>query len=245
MKKRLTYALILASALFLPYVGPSWAEEIRTTSPAWAKFTGQNGEGLYFDLLRTVFAPDTIRHVHAPAKRGLVMIRSGNADIYICSSDTTTRLRMAALPMYEGEFHAFFKRRAVVWTGPATIRNRRLTWRLGYYSQRDFQVPILFREVITAEDALKRVLQNGADFYIDDRNLIEETIATYPTPLDAKDYRIESVGFRGYFPLFATNGRGAILLKRYEDGMRTLAKDGKLEPIYAKWGLPMPRVYRQ
>ncbi len=226
-------------------VEPVRAEEIRTASPAWAKFTGENGEGLYFDVLRAIFAPDTIRHLHVPAKRGLVMVKNGEADIYTCVPTPQEGLRLATLPLYEGEFHAFFKNRGFIWNGHDSLKNQRLVWRLGYYAQRDFPVPVHFRETTTAEEALKRILQNGADFYIDDRNLIEETIAAYPSPLDPKDYRIESVGFRGYFPLFAPSARGAALLKRYEDGMRALAASGALLPLYEKWGLPMPRIYRK
>lgn len=236
------HAILLVLCVLL---GPGRTEEIRTASPAWAKFTGENGEGLYFDVLRAVFAPDTTRHLHVPAKRGLLMIHSGEADIYTCAPEPKEGLRLAALPLYEGEFHAFFKNRGLIWNAPDSLRNQRVVWRLGYYSPRDFAVPILFRETTSAEEALKRVLRNGADFYIDDRNLIEETIAAYPQALDPKDYRIESVGFRGYFPLFAPSARGAALLKRYEDGMRALAASGALLPIYEKWGLPMPRIYQK
>ncbi len=245
MKNFAPYALhtiLLALCVLAPL---AQAEEIRTASPAWAKFTGTDGTGLYFDVLRAIFAPDTIRHMHVPAKRGLVMVKTGEADIYTCVPEAQEGLRLAALPLYEGEFHAFFKNRGLLWSGPESLKNQRLVWRLGYYSPRDFPVPVLFRETTTAEEALKRVIQNGADFYIDDRNLIEETIAAHPSPLDSKDYRIESVGFRGYFPLFAPSERGTRLRDRYESGMRALARDGKLPALYQKWGLPMPRAYRQ
>ncbi len=245
MKNFVPYALHTILLVLCVLAPLAQAEEIRTASPAWAKFTGTDGTGLYFDVLRAIFAPDTIRHMHVPAKRGLVMVKTGEADIYTCVPEAQEGLRLAALPLYEGEFHAFFKNRGLLWSGPESLKNQRLVWRLGYYSPRDFPVPVLFRETTTAEEALKRVIQNGADFYIDDRNLIEETIAAYPSPLDRKDYRIESVGFRGYFPLFAPSARGAALLKRYEDGMRALAASGALLPLYEKWGLPMPRIYRK
>ena len=246
MKKRMPLAMVAITAmLVLLGNSSSWSDEIRTASPSWAKFTDQNGQGLYFDVLRAIFAPDTIRHSFVPAKRGLVMLQNGEADIYTCLSHEKPGLSLSSLPLYEGEFHAFFKNRGIVWSGPETIKNQRLVWRLGYYSPGEFPVPVHFRETRTAVDALKRVLHGGADFYIDDRNLIEEAIATNDEGLAIKDYRIESIGFRGYYPAFASTARGAALRDRYENGMRALAKSGKLLPFYQAWDLPMPRIYRE
>jgi len=118
-------------------------------------------------------------------------------------------------------------------------------WRLGYYSPKDFPVPILFSETTNGAEALERIVRGGADFYVDDRNLIMESIRTYNAPLDENDFRIESVGFRQYFPVFSTSERGRKLRGTFEEGMRTLADEGKLAPIYEKWHLPMPRTYQR
>lgn len=242
-------ALLLAVVLLALIPGRSaFTAEIVTVSPYWAGFTGPDGQGLYHDLLRAVFAlrGDTVRHLEAPAKRGLVMIRDGQADIYTCRSRAEEGLELARLPMYEGEFHALFLRRVLPdWRGPASLANRRLVWRLGYYSPHDFPFPVQYDETTTGIEALKRVVRGSADCYIDDYNLIVETVNAYPAPLEERDYRIESVGFRPYYPVFAASPRGRELREAFEEGMRVLAEQGKLKPIYDRWKLPMPRAFQQ
>jgi hypothetical protein len=224
------------------------AGEVITASPSWKGFTSPDGQGLYPDLMRAVFQlrGDTVRHLDVPAKRGLIMVREGQADIYTCKAESVAGLQLAQLPMYEGEYHALFLTKVFPqWDGTSSMANRRLVWRLGYYAPKDFPVPIEYGETTTGTDALKRVLRGAADFYVDDLHLIMETVRSYPAAIDEKDYRIESVGFRQYFPVFSLSERGNELREAFEQGMRMLAEQGKLRPIYDKWGLPMPRVYQK
>ncbi len=223
------------------------AGDILTVSPSWQGFTSPDGTGLYHDLVRAVFElrGDVVRHQEVPAKRGLIMVREGRADMYMCDTEIFSGLQMSGLPMYEGEFHALFLAGEFPkWDGIASLKNRKLVWRLGYYSPGDFAVPIRFEETVTGTEALTRVLRGSADFYIDDLNLIRETIASSPTPIDESLYQIESVGFRQYFPVFAVSERGRKLREIFEKGMIELARQGRLRPIYDKWNLPMPRAFQ-
>ncbi len=223
------------------------AEEVVTASPYWEGFTGPDGNGLYHDLIRAVFEPRgyAVRHLEVPAKRGLVMVREGHADIYTCRPAAVDGLTLAAWPMYEGEYHALFRAGAFPsWDGVASLSNRRVVWRLGYYSPKDFPVPIEHSETASGSEALRRVIQGGADFYVDDRNLILETMREYLQPLDASEFRIEPVGYRQYFPVFSDSERGRLLRAIYEQGMQSLAREGKLRGIFKKWNKPVPRAFQ-
>jgi ABC-type amino acid transport substrate-binding protein len=222
------------------------AEVIITGSPSWKGFTSPDGQGLYHDLMRAVFEErgNSVRHLEVPAKRGVVMLRDGQIDVYICDTAAAPGMQLAETPMYEGEFHALFLSGAYPnWNGVESMAGRLLVWRLGYYSPEDFPVAVRFEETTTGIDALNRVVHGSADFYIDDVNLILETVRDYPSALDAKEYRIESVGFRQYFPMFARSSRGNELRRAFEEGMRSLAAQDRLRQAYEKWGLPMPRAY--
>lgn len=72
-----------------------------------------------------------------------------------------------------------------------------------------------------------------------------ESMKAFDANLDENEFRIESVGFRQYFPAFSDSARGQELRQTYEQGMRRLAEQGRLAPIYEKWTLPMPRVYQK
>lgn len=248
IRYRNPHMVLIAALMALLLSASVRAEEVLTASPYWQGFTSPDGQGLYHDLMRAIYEPggNTIRHLEVPAKRGLIMIREGTVDVYTCLTESEEGLLLAAEPMYEGEFHALFRKKNFpYWDGVTSMANRRVVWRLGYYTHRDFPVPIRYWETTTGVEALKRVVRERADFYVDDRNLILESMRDFKTPLDQNDFRIESVGFRQYFPVFSTSERGRKLREAFEQGMRGLAEQGKLAAIYAKWNLPMPRAYRK
>ena len=221
-------------------------EGITTTSPSWAGFTSPDSQGLYHDLIHAVFAPAgfTVRHVEVPAKRGMVMLHELQADIYLGHTDPEEGIILSSRPLYEGQFHAIFRTEAFPdWHGPASMTNRRVTWRLGYYSSDDIPVPVQFREATTGVSALQRLIQNGTDFYIDDKLLILESLREAGINPDPSIFRIEPIGFRQYYPAFPPTLHGQELRSIFEAGMDRLAAQDKLRPIYAKWDLPMPRIY--
>jgi polar amino acid transport system substrate-binding protein len=217
--------LMLGTFIFVMITVTAHAGEVITASPSWKGFTSRDGQGLYHDLMRAIYEPggETVRHLEVPAKRGLLMVREGQADIFTCRAQTVDKLQMASLPMYEGEYHALFRTTAFPhWDGVRSMANMRVVWRLGYYAPNDFPVPIDHSETLSGVEALQRVLREGADFYVDDRNLIMESFSALGIALDEAKFRIESVGFRQYFPLFSTSERGTKLRKIFEEGMPTL-----------------------
>lgn len=221
-------------------------QEIVTVSPSWQGFTSSKGQGLYHDLMRAVFTPEgyRLRHIEAPAKRGRLMLRENENSVYMCMPSDDTGLELATMPMYEGKFHAFFLTATFpYWKGMASLEGRSVVSRLGYYSSRDFNVPVHISETRSGEEAMVRVLRGEADAYVDDRHLIEETLAASP-PVDARETRIEHIGFRAYYPVFSPSEQGRKLRDLFDTGMKRLATTGRLDAIYARWHLPMPRCYK-
>ena len=248
IRHRNPYIILIVGLFALLAPWPVRAGEVLTASPYWRGFTSPEGQGLSHDLMRAIFEPEghTVRHLEVPAKRGMIMVREGTVDIYTCRSEAESGLSLGGEPMYEGEFHALFRKKAFpYWEGSASMADRRVVWRLGYYTPKDFPVPVQHAETTTGVEALERVVRGGADFYVDDLHLIQESVRLFQPPLDQDDFRIESVGFRQYFPVFSHSKRGQKLRLAYEQGMRNLARQGKLAPIYAKWNLPMPRAYQK
>jgi len=241
--------MLLLVGIFVLFLPASLrADEVLTASPLWEGFTSKDGQGLYHDLARAIYGPSgkTVRHLEVPAKRGRIMVREGTVDIYTCIPHAMDGLLLAAEPMYEGEYHAIFRKSAFPhWNGTKSMANRRVAWRLGHYTARDFAVPVQPSETYSGVEALERVVRGGADFYVDDLNLIMESLRSFTTPLDESAFRIESVGFRQYYPAFADSPRGRELCATFEQGMRSLASQGRLAPIYEKWGLAMPKAYQK
>ncbi len=143
--------------------------------------------------------------------------------------------------MYEGRFYAFFKKERIKnWQGTSSLANRKLVWRRGYYNTSDFNEPIISMETDTGVSALGQVVLGREDFYIDDLNLINESIDQGEFPIDRKDYGIEPVGKRTYHPAFKQSKRGKTIMEVYDRGMETLHRSGELKRIFEKWNHPYP-----
>lgn len=216
-----------------------------STSPSWDSFTNRDGTGLYHEILYHVFAPHQIKVIHkyTNAKRGIHMVQTGQADFYTCRSevDDFPDLFLGRYQMYEGKFYAIFKKNRIPdWQGNASLAGRKVAWRRGYYTASEMKADIIVREVDSGRSALGQLIMDRVDFYVDDLNLINESMSKSEFPVSRGDYRIEPVGRRTYHPVFKKNSRGKIILDLYDRGMEHLHRSGKLRQIFDKWGHPYP-----
>lgn len=234
-------------SIFILAVGVVHAGEIKevvSTSPSWATFTNEDGTGLYHEILREVFGlyDLPVRHDYAKSNRADELVRLQLADMMTCDDRPENSLVTGRFPMYENDFYAFFNKKNVgTWNGQESLRNKRLVAQPGYYYQDNFSVPVKLSEVMTGEQALTMVVMGRADFYIDDKTLVQQSMEKSETAFIEDEFTMEKVGRRSYFPLFnLSTERGRQIKKMYEDGMLKLHKAGKLKPIYEKWGYLYP-----
>ena len=218
--------------------------EVVAVGPSWDSFTNKDGTGLYHEILNKVFGlyGITVRREYVPSERGLQLIANGEADFHTCYDKVAPPFVLARIPMYENTFSVFFhKERIGPWKGLETLRGRTVACRIGYYTEDNFDVPVLLHPVKTGGAALGMVVLGRMDFYVDDRKLIEESMRDAPVEFDLTEYDIREAGRRAYFPVFADSERGAGILELYEAGMRRLHETGELKPIFEKWGHPYPQ----
>jgi len=242
MRFRPLYSIMLL--LLLPSAASaSDIAEVVTTSPAWDTFTNQDGTGLYHEVLREVFAlyDITVRHEYATSNRAEELVREGSADMMTCDDVAAAPLRLARYPLYSNAYYAFFnKRRIGRWRGGESLRDKVVLVQPGYYSAENFPVPVILREVMTGAQAVSMILMDRADFYVDDLTLIHESLEENTIPYEEDDFTTRQVGRRAYFPLFSTTPRAKRINRMYEEGLLRLFREGRLQPIYAKWGYTCP-----
>lgn len=219
--------------------------QVISTSPSWNTFTNQDGTGLYHEILGAIFNPLGIQvmHKYTNANRGLYMVQKELADVYMCRNEINDfpGLTLARHPMYEGKFYAIFqKKRVKDWQGVSSLANRNVVWRQGYYRESEFEVKMNLFEADSGASALAQVILGRLDFYIDDLNLIRESISQNQHPFDMNNYRIEPVGTRAYHPIFKISFRGKTIMDLYDKGIVRLHKSGELRKIFGKWHHPYP-----
>lgn len=234
--------LLLALALPLR-AGAMEIKEVISTSPSWNTFTNRDGTGLYHEILREVFGlyGIEVRHLYSQSGRSEELVLQHQADIMTCDDKASPGVNMGRYPMYASDFHVFFKKSRIgPWKGVETLRGREVLSQPTYYDQSNFPVPVRIKELPTAAQCLGMILMSRSDFYVDDRVLIEKALEENTIAFMPEDYAIEKAGSRSYFPLFNTTERGQAIKKMYDDGMIRLHKEGKLRPIFEKWGHPYP-----
>ncbi|WP_073611484.1 type 2 periplasmic-binding domain-containing protein [Desulfopila aestuarii] len=245
MMKYHRFIAMVVSLFLLQAISSVMAEDektIVTAGPSWDRFTNEDGSGLYHDIIKQVFAGYAVKHFYVPTVQANSMVAIGRADIKMCETKEIEHLVLASLPMYENDFYALYLREKFEpWEGDLTIKGQRLVWREGYYSKIDFAVPIDFTEVRSGESALKMVIYDRADFYIDDLNLINQSFVNAGEKYDPAKFGLEIVGTRKYFPVFADTPRGHKLRNHYEKEIERLYREGALQQVYTHWNFRMPK----
>ncbi len=244
LSRVLSLLLLIGFSLLVPLsaVAEESPEVLITAGPAWNGFTNKDGHGLYHDLIRLIFgARFSVNHLYVSTVQANNLVAAGRADIKLCETKEVPPLHLAAYPLYENAYFAFFlKAKNPFWEGLDSLLGKRVVWREDYYSQADFPVAVNVREVRSGESALMMVILGRADYYIDDRQLINESLQLAKLDFDAQRYGLEVVGQRSYYPVFADSERGRKLRKEFELGLEKLYRSGQLEPVYRQWGFPVP-----
>ncbi len=248
---RLIIFLWLAAVFFYPGSRTSAGEtihEVTSASPSWKGFTNKDGTGLYHEILLRVFEPHKIRvvHTYTNAVRGIHLVSKDLVDFYTCRADVTDfqNLMLARHPMYEGQVHAFFNRQRIgKWQGMTSFTGKRVVWRRGYYKPSEFKAVFTMVEADSGILALSQVVYGRADFYVDDPNLISESVSKATFPFDMKDYGIVMVKTRTYHPVFKRSARGEQLMDLYDRGVEKLHGSGELKKIFEKWNFPYPSFF--
>ncbi|GFM35741.1 hypothetical protein DSM19430T_04250 [Desulfovibrio psychrotolerans] len=211
--------------------------------PEWERFTNRDGTGLYHEILDNIFTRQGVHiaRTYAPPQRSNDLVQAGRADMMTCRDRAAEPLFVARYPMYEADFHVFFNRRQQPeWEGPQTLAGKTVVFRMGYYSERNFPESVTMREVRTPDAALSMVLLGRADYYVDDLNFIQESLADARIPFNRDDYAIQVAGRRQYFPVLLDSPRGRAIEQWYARGMERLHNTGELREIYEKWGFAYP-----
>ena len=238
----LTYALLLI-VLLTQNAEAAAVDEVISTSPSWDTFTNPDGTGLYHEILREVFAlyGIPVRHEYAKSNRSEELVKLDLADMMTCDDMADPPLTLARYPLYANDFYVFFnKKRSGKWKGVQSLQGKEVLSQPGYYSEKNFPVPVKIKSVMTGVQGVSMILMDRSDFYVDDLTLMSQSLKKNTLDYDEDDFSIEKVGERAYFPLFNTSKRGRQIMKMYDDGMYRLHKEGKLRPIYEKWGYQYP-----
>lgn len=217
--------------------------DIHLVSDAWHDLTRPDGSGLYFDLIRAVYARAGIRQVRIqilPYARSVGMVRDKRADAWVASF-----LDEQDFPLYP-KWH--FDRNAQVvlyradaagsFQGRESLRQQRVAWLRGFGLDRYIQVPMQVTEIDTIASAFGMLERKRIAFFVGARSDLQDHIRA--AKVDMAPYRVEFLMHLGLYLAFADTARGAALRALWDQQMEVLHKDPSFLAIYKKYNYDAP-----
>lgn len=217
--------------------------DIRLVSDAWHDLTRKDGSGLYFDLIRAVYARAGIRKVDVqilPYARTVTMVRDKRADAWVASF-----LDEKDFPLYpkwhfdrSAQTAVFRADTAQPYRDHQSLAQRRVAWLRDFGLDRYIKVPMQVIEVDSIASALGMLGHKRIDFFIGARSDISDHMRD--AKVDAAPWRQEFVMHLGLYLAFANNAKGAALRGIWDEQMEVLHKNDAFLAIYKKYGYEIP-----
>lgn len=212
--------------------------QILLASEEWGDYTGADGKGLAWDVLREIFEPSVKLQIRSvPYTRSVGLVEKGEADAWVGSYNK--EVDDALYPRWHFDTDHIYALGLATNAAPTaeTIGQYRLAWVRGYKYEDYLPNVKHFSEVQRRNGILSMLLHSRADFYIDALAEIDYVLRMADDPAVFKRTHLAEL------PLylgFANNDRGRALLAMYDRRLDELVKTGQLRAIFARWKQPYP-----
>lgn len=213
---------------------------IRMASDVWVDRINPDGTGLSWDVLRKVFEPAGVKldMQIVPYTRSIGLVKRGEADAWVASyqnevsggvvypqwhydSDLISALSLASKPEPD----------------QAQLGRSRLVWMRGYAYQRYIPGLTHYNELQRRSGILSMLDQGHADYYIDARPEVEQTLAGATDP---GRYQVTDLLRLPLYIGFSDTPRGRALAKLFDQRMAELVEKDELRAIFERWGQHYP-----
>ncbi len=219
---------------------------IDIVTPEWRDQTQADGSGLFFDIVRSIFAPEGIemRFAIVPWKRAVMDVTNHRADalLDIYADNVEPGMLLPRHPIVIEYTAAVFKKgRVSDWRGPKSLDGFRAIWVREY----DYHLNSHFKDVNLIWDEFDeyktawRVLEGDrVDVYIDALPDVERYIRDFG--VDMTPYETRIVGENAGYMAFQDTERGRKLAGIHDRRIMELYRSGELKRIFEKWKFRYP-----
>ncbi|KQP39998.1 hypothetical protein ASF44_09885 [Pseudorhodoferax sp. Leaf274] len=217
--------------------------DIVLASDTWHDLTRKDGTGLYFDLIRAVYARAGIEQVRIqiqPYARTVSMVRDKRVDAWVASF-----MGEKDFPLYP-KWH--FDRNAQMavyradvplqYQDQASLAQRRVAWLRDFGLDRYIKVPMQVTEVDSIASGFGMLDKKRIDFFLGAKSDIADHIRD--AKVDMADYRMAFVIHLGLYLAFADTAKGAALRAIWDTQMESLHRNPEFLAIYKRYGYEVP-----
>lgn len=217
--------------------------DIVLASDTWHDLTRKDGSGLYFDLIRMVYARagiDQVRIHIQPYARTVSMVRDKRADAWVASF-----LNEKDFPLYpkwhfdrNAQMAVYRADAAVPYENQASLAGRRVAWLRDFGLDRYIKEPMQVTEVDTIASAFGMLERKRIDFFVGAKSDLTDHIRD--AKVDMSRWRMAFVVHLGLYLAFANTAKGAALRTLWDAQMESLHKNAEFLAIYKKYGYEVP-----
>ncbi|GBC59989.1 hypothetical protein DENIS_0931 [Desulfonema ishimotonii] len=226
--------------------GQDWekTDGLHIVTPLWEKQTNEDGTGLFFEIVRSVYelAGIEMEYKIVPWKRARNMVNKNQADAMLCAWREDAQKQGQRIPEYPmfTEYTAvvFKKARIEDWKGVPSVRSKNAVWLRGYDYHTTSHLKGMqldWTEVDRYKQAWEMLNRDRVDFYIEALIDIEQYVRDQK--MDTRLWRIEILWGNNTYIAFGDSERSKKLIGIYDKNIIQLFKTGRLKAIYDKWGV--------
>lgn len=212
---------------------------IHLASEEWVDYTGADGRGMAWDVMREIFEPKGVKVLVStePYVRAIGLVQRGEADAWVAAY--RNEVAGALYPRWHFDVDHLYALGLASNPQPTleTLGIYRLAWMRGYKYQ-DYLPNIRHYNEIARRDGVLSMLAHGrADYYIDALSEVSEVQGHAAHPeMFQRSHLLDLPLYLG----FANNARGRSLMALYDQRMEELVKSGELRAIFKHWKQPYP-----
>lgn len=201
-------------------------------APAWEGYTNADGSGLYWDLLKQVYAPYglDVKFINMPWNRANKLMTAGSMVDGVPGEIPGVEGKLYAQLPIDIEYHGVMHAAKTPFSGRASLTGKRVGWRHSYNlipaEQRDFTLV----ECVRPERCTEQVQNGELDFFLDEPDELEKQRSEAHLPADAYPIAQLPPG-KESFMTFADSASGRLLREVYDARVRQMAASGELRAI--------------
>ncbi len=228
--------LVLFISIF-SFFGIDKIKDIDILSEEWIDATGKDGKGLYWDIMRAVYEPEGVKvnYKNLSYEGAVKMLGQKKTDAILGSYND--EIDNAVYPKYHfgvDVVKALFKKSSdhkIITQDD--LFNKNIGWIKGYEYDSYLSVKVKKFEYTEREFALKALLNNRIDAFIDAEEDILELINEQS--LNMSEFELVTIIELNLFVAFADTSKGRSLRDMFDRRLEVLIKSGELKKIFKKW----------
>lgn len=208
----------------------------------WHDLTRKDGKGLYFDIVKAVFARQgvAVEYRIYPYARAVQRVKDHQADGWVASF-----MNEKSFPLYP-HYHFDKNEQIILYkkanqSGPvsiATLKNKRVAWLRDFGLDRFIQEPMRVTELDSLESAFQMLERERIDYFVGAKSDIEDHIKN--SKQDMSSFGMGYALHLGLYMAFADTPRGAKLRDMWDVEMESFHKSDAFKALFKKYGYPYP-----